>query len=514
MRRALAVLLLLLAGAAPARAAELAVTGGHDAGEGSLRAALEAANATPEADVIGFTGPHVVAAGPDPLPALAGRVALDGAGGRVSGSDLVIAGPAVTISRLGVAAPHRLQSAVEAPGALALRRGSDGVVRVLGSAPAPGVLELFGADGGEFRARFAEGAGAGPFAVPLESEPAAGERFTMTLTTSEGTSGFAPAALAGDLTSPQVTGAQTVDPDRDGRADAVRLAISERVLDGWGFGGLVVEGGPFAAVRSGSAPDDAELELPFAVPQRGDVRPAVRVAGNGTLADAAGNQVLVMQYALPAADAVAPGIASALALNERTLRVRFTEAVVASTVTAGLFELTMGAEPRAVRSLRLSAARDAVDLRADKPWPPGTAGTVRLRGGLEDLAGNVLQGTGPEVRVFAAPGDTRAPVLSRVRLAHRTICAPGVSRSCTRAGGTVGYTVDEDVTIVLDLRRAGSRATNQLGVARRAGAGTVRFGARIEGHRLRPGSYFLTVTAVDAAGNESRAFPLRLTVRR
>ena len=514
MRRLALALLLLGLGAPAAPAAELVVTTGADSGEGSLRAAIEAANASPETDTIGFTAPHAVIATSD-LPALAGRIALDGGGGRVEGSHVVVAGPSVTVTRLGVAAPFRLQAAgPAAPHDLALRRGSDGVVRVLGVADAPGVLELFAQDGAEFRHRFGEGVGAGVFAVPVGGEPGVGERFTMTLTTSEGTSGFGVAAQVGDLTSPQVTGAQTVDGNGDGRADAVRLAVSERLLDAWGFSGLVVEGGPFATARSGSAPDDAELEVPFAVPQPGDVRPAVRLAANASLADPAGNQLLVMPAALPAADSVAPGIASALAISERTLRVRFTEAVVPASVVAAGFELSMGGEPRAVRRVSLAGDGASAELTADKAWPPGTAGAIRLRGGLRDLAGNILPGAGPEVRVYAAPGDVRPPVLSQVRLAHRVLCTPGVSRNCTRAGGTVGYRVDEDVAIVLDLRRYGSRATNQLSVARRAGAGTVRFGARIEGHRLRPGSYALTVSAFDAAGNESRRTVLRFTVRR
>jgi hypothetical protein len=53
-----------------------------------------------------------------------------------------------------------------------------------------------------------------------------------------------------------------------------------------------------------------------------------------------------------------------------------------------------------------------------------------------------------------------------------------------------------------------------LKVSRGAGPGAVRFGSKIEGRRLRPGNFRLTVTAVDHAGNESRPVTLSLRVRR
>ena len=82
------------------------------------------------------------------------------------------------------------------------------------------------------------------------------------------------------------------------------------------------------------------------------------------------------------------------------------------------------------------------------------------------------------------------------------------------SGGRVYFRVNEPVTIVVILRRRGSGATNTLKVVRSAGRGSVRFKEKIEGRRLRPGSYRLTVTAVDAAGNESRQSVVKLRVRR
>jgi hypothetical protein len=105
------------------------------------------------------------------------------------------------------------------------------------------------------------------------------------------------------------------------------------------------------------------------------------------------------------------------------------------------------------------------------------------------------------------------PVLKDVHLTSRSVCIVGRSAGCASSGGTVSYTVDEATTIVLDLRRRSSDAPSLMKVLRGQGAGTVRFKEKIEGRRLRPGVFRLTVTAIDAAGNESSPVTLRLVVR-
>jgi hypothetical protein len=78
----------------------------------------------------------------------------------------------------------------------------------------------------------------------------------------------------------------------------------------------------------------------------------------------------------------------------------------------------------------------------------------------------------------------------------------------------VTFHVDEAVNIVLDLRRQGHDAPSTEKYPARAGAGQVSFHEKIEGLRLRPGAFVLTIRAVDAAGNESRAYAFRLRVKR
>jgi hypothetical protein len=125
-----------------------------------------------------------------------------------------------------------------------------------------------------------------------------------------------------------------------------------------------------------------------------------------------------------------------------------------------------------------------------------------------------LRGSGDRsVRVWATPGDFTPPVMRNVRLDKRVVCVINISRNCTSNGGSVRYTVDEPASIVLDLRRRATDAPSLMKVSRGAGTGSVRFGSKIEGRRLRPGNFRLTVTAVDPAGNESRPVTLSLRVR-
>lgn len=212
------------------------------------------------------------------------------------------------------------------------------------------------------------------------------------------------------------------------------------------------------------------------------------------------------------ADDTAPGLRSAVGLSRTRVRIRFTEPIAQRSVEAADVALTMGGEPRAVRAIQWAPDGASLELEATPAWPYGTAGSVRVRGSLSDTSGNVSRER-PAIRVWAAPGDITAPVLTRVRLARATICIKNLSANCSVSGGTVAYTVDEPATIVLDLRRRSTDAPSLMKVSRGAGAGTVRFREKIEGRRLRPGRYRLTVTAADAAGNESRPVTLMLRVR-
>lgn len=499
--------------ATPVMAADFGVTNGNDSGAGSLRAAVDAANASDDLDRIFFTGPYRVQS--NGTLTVANPVSIDGGAGVLAGGDLLIAHPFVTVSRLGVAPPNRLAaSSPEAPAGLRVFRGSDGSVRVGGGTGAPGVLELFSGGGEGFVTRYPGGTQPGAFSESVGAEPIAGDVLTMTLTTAEGTSGFANGVtVPADLVSPQVTAARTADVNGDGRADAVRVDTSKPLDDASGYAGLLLDGAPFTAARTGGGRDDDAFEAVLAGQQPGDARPLVRVAANSSLADARGNQVLIMSQSVRATDDVAPEVASAIAVSRQTVRVRFTESVTAASIAPDDFALSMGGEARAVTGAELTADGVTADLRADRPWPSGTAGILRVKGPLTDKVGNTSKATRPPLRVWASPGDVTAPRLTGVRLSRKVVCVRQISADCAQTGGLVFLTVDEPVTVVVVLRRNGSGATNTLKAARSEGPGSVRFKEKIEGRRLRPGSYRLTVTAVDAAGNESRPRTLSLRVR-
>jgi hypothetical protein len=202
-----------------------------------------------------------------------------------------------------------------------------------------------------------------------------------------------------------------------------------------------------------------------------------------------------------AAAADAPAIESAAGLSRAMVRVTFAAPVPDGALRAADFTLSMGNEARRVTAVAFGDDRRTATLRSASSWMYGTAGSVAVPGH-------------PAVRVWASPGDAVAPVLRRVRLNRKVLCTRASSRNCARSGGTVRFHVDEPVTIVLDLRKRGSAAPSTEKHPTRAGAGRIDFYEKIEGLRLRPGRFVLTVTAVDAAGNESKPVPLPLRVRR
>jgi len=502
-----------LALAAPASAATFTVSSGADSGAGSFRQAIADATATGERDEIRFSGALLVVVDPgNPLPVIDGPVAIDGAGSVVRGSSVRLGADEVTVSRLGVEKPGRIESGSPgAPSGLSLRRLSDGVLRLRGSLPSAGALELFGAGGANYLQRF-ESLAAGAFQVGLSPEPPAGQALTATLTSGLRTSAFAADVTPGDVTSPALASGRTVDANRDGMVDAVRLATTERLADASGFGGVSLDGVPAASLRTGATPDDAELEVALSVPLAGDAAPEVKVAANSTLADPSGNQLLVGSQ-VRLVDAVAPQPFNAVALSRTTVRLRFSEPIV-TTVKAADLSLTMGAAKRAISAVRLASDRRSLEVEASSAWTYATAGEIDLDLGLADAAGNRSPAAHDAVRVWASPGDTDAPKLRSVVLDRKVLCARGVSGNCRRSGGTISFSLDEAATVAVDVRRARSRAKSSLRIARNPGRGAVSFGDRVEGRRLRPGPYVINVFAIDAAGNESTPVVIRVRVRR
>jgi hypothetical protein len=214
-----------------------------------------------------------------------------------------------------------------------------------------------------------------------------------------------------------------------------------------------------------------------------------------------GSQTAPLSGSAGAQSAPAPQIASAVGVSRSRVRLRFAQAIPGREIAPGEVTLTMGGQARTVTAVTVAANGETAELDAGPAWPYGTAGTVRMRG------------SDKPVRVWAAPGDVTPPVMRRVKLSRSTVCIKGVSHDCAVSGGTVTYSVDEAVTVVLDLRRRSTDAPSLMKVNRGAGSGSVRFREKIEGRRLRPGLFRLTVYAVDAAGNESEHTTLALRVR-
>jgi len=219
--------------------------------------------------------------------------------------------------------------------------------------------------------------------------------------------------------------------------------------------------------------------------------------------------------ATDAPDEAAPALASAVGISRSKVRLRFSEPIQERQIVLGDVALSMGGTPRTTKQVTVAADGLTAVIKASPKWEFGTAGSVRLSGTLTDARGNASRARRDPVRVWASPGDVTLPVLSNVRLAQKSVCIVRVSpRTCRASGGSVRYRVDEAVTIVLDVRRRSNDAPSLLKFGRVAGPGIVSFREKIEGFRLRPGAFLLTVYAVDAAGNASRATTLRLRVRR
>lgn len=523
---ALACALALLAPAG-AQAATFTVSNAGDGGAGSLRQAISDSNSNGDGEIddIVFGAPHSIEViGPE-LPTIATRVRIDGAGGRVSGGSSALlrisSGTSpVEITRLGVASGivyGDSADTIASPSGLGAHRLSDGTLRVTGSLPLAGRLELFGASGGTFLERISPDLGAGAFSIVPASLPE-GTALTATLTNAGRTSQFATPITVSDLTSPTVTAVRTLDQDRDGRLDGLRVTLSEPVRDASGFGGLAVAVGGATvagAPTTGAAPDDNEFDVPLAPGTAGDTSgaPTFQLTGNGSLADAAGNQVLVMGSALTAGDGLAPVIVSAAAISRTEVRVRFSEAVVAGSLEPGDFRLAMGEEDRPVTAVRVAADARTAILESGAPWRPGTAGRVTLAGAVADGAGNAAASP-LAVRVYAAPGDFVAPSISRARFDRRTFCVRGAGRRCSRPGATVSFTLDEAARITASVRRKAARAVSRVRIDGEEGVNELRLVRKVEGRILRPGHYTIELVATDDAGNASRRVTLAFRVRR
>lgn len=123
------------------------------------------------------------------------------------------------------------------------------------------------------------------------------------------------------------------------------------------------------------------------------------------------------------------------------------------------------------------------------------------------------------VRVAPAPGgeappDITAPALSRVVAKPARFCTKR-SRRCRRKGTVLEFTLGERADVLVEFHRvrngkAYGREVDALDPRGKPGRNRVR----VDGARLKPGRYRVSVTATDVAGNSSRTRRLYVTVRR
>jgi len=112
--------------------------------------------------------------------------------------------------------------------------------------------------------------------------------------------------------------------------------------------------------------------------------------------------------------------------------------------------------------------------------------------------------------------DTTAPVLSGVsmsRVPFRVAKAPTAITARVRRGAVLRFSSSEAGTLSLQIERVqpgrkGKKRAKRIATLTRAikaGPGSVALSGRIGTKRMKPGSYRLTLTAQDAAGNRSKA---------
>lgn len=160
----------------------------------------------------------------------------------------------------------------------------------------------------------------------------------------------------------------------------------------------------------------------------------------------------------------------------------------------------------------------------------GAPGNYTITVTAADRAGNLSTQT--RTLAVATPADRTAPVIAGLRSSHPRFSVGGAAfaliaaKRRTPSGTVFTLGVSERATLVLSFtgklagRRAGKRCVAGRnrgrrctvavapGIAVRAGRGpgvvSIPFSGRVGATRLLPGSYVMSVSAIDAAGNRSR----------
>jgi hypothetical protein len=199
-----------------------------------------------------------------------------------------------------------------------------------------------------------------------------------------------------------------------------------------------------------------------------------------------------------------PNLIRGLATNLNTVVVQFTEPVDPNSVQTGDFILEMTEANRPVTGATVSPDGTKVTLTSTSAWDPGTAGQVHLiaPGVILDPSGTPNT-SADWVTVGAAPGDFTAPVVTHFHLTKsKNLCWVYKLHGCPRPGAAWIYRVTEDGDAYVTVRR-GRRL---MGVRRyngQPGSNYINFDGKINGRRLRPGTYTAQLGVQDVVGNRT-----------
>ena len=201
-----------------------------------------------------------------------------------------------------------------------------------------------------------------------------------------------------------------------------------------------------------------------------------------------------------------PNLVRGVATSLKTVDLQFNEPVDPSSVQTGDFILEMTEADRPVVGASVSPDGTKVTLTSSSSWDPGTAGRVHLISQGVILDPNGVPNTSADwVTVGAAPGDFTAPVVSHFHLTKsKGLCWIYKRRGCPRPGAAWIYRVTEDGDAYVTVRR-GRRV---IGVRRyngQPGSNFINFDGKINGRRLRPGTYSAQLGVQDAVGNRTPA---------
>jgi DNA-binding beta-propeller fold protein YncE len=151
-----------------------------------------------------------------------------------------------------------------------------------------------------------------------------------------------------------------------------------------------------------------------------------------------------------------------------------------------------------------------------------SGGDYRCRVTAQNHAGPTAQTSGPHtVLAPASPRDTTPPLLRSVSLTHIRFrvgrAATAITAAAKRrppAGTRLRFTSNEagKLSVLIERTRRGRPAKRLATLTRiiRRGKGTVALSGRIAKKPMAPGTYRLTITAKDGAGNVSK--PARRTI--